>query len=117
MGAGVDCVHFALEVYREAGIPITDTFGSYTLDGGSHRSSSHVIEWLNESKHFKPWFEPAEIGDLLAFKVGGVEHHVGVMVTSSTFVHAIKNHGVIESNTADSTWAKRLTAVYRPINA
>lgn len=114
LGAGVDCVHLALEIYREAGLPITDTFGDYSLDGGRHLETSKVVSWLKESPHFKR-VECDEPGDLILFRIGGVEHHVGVGVSGSTFVHAIKKHGVIESNLADSTWTKRRSLVYRPI--
>lgn len=112
--AGVDCVQLAGAIYIEAGILSEFAPAPYTMDGGTHRDTSAVLEWLTASPAFAPTTDAPRCGDLLVFRSGRVEHHVGVMVSSETFVHALRVCNVIESHVQDSTWSRRLTAVYRP---
>jgi cell wall-associated NlpC family hydrolase len=115
-GAGVDCVHLCAQLYIETGALRIFDPPAYTLDGGRHLKHSLVVDWVERCGRFaEVTGQPSIVGDLLCFKVGGVEHHVGVKITETTFVHAIKGHGVIESNLGDSTWLKRLTCLYRPM--
>ena len=113
-GAGADCMHVALLVYWESGHKFAFESPKYTMDGGSHLHVSQFAEWLDTSPAFAMTESPTKIGDCLLFKLGRVEHHVGVQITGSTFVHAMRHHGVIQSNLKDPTWTRRLTAVYRP---
>lgn len=119
-GAGVDCVHLAASIYAESGFVFEFKPPTYTLDGGRHIPLSKMVSWLERSKKFRLVMgQPAAalIGDALLFKMGkGVEHHCGIKITASTFIHAIRRHGVIESNLADATWAARLSLVYRPFD-
>lgn len=114
-GAGVDCVHLCGCLYIEAGA--LDVFDppAYSLDGGKHLSQSLVLKWLDKSDRFKR-VDEVHFGDLLVFLTKGVEHHVGVKLDGETFVHAIKDYGVVEGNIVqDSTYAKCLRAIYRPM--
>lgn len=117
---GVDCVWLAARIYIECGAIAEFNPPPYTMDGGSHNELSQVLAWLNQSNRFLQVLESGvklklEAGDLLCFRMGRVEHHVGVVLTESTFIHSVRVHGVTESHLNDSTWHKRLAAVYRPI--
>jgi cell wall-associated NlpC family hydrolase len=117
-GAGVDCVNLAVSVYVDSGFIFIWNPPAYTLDAGSHLALSKVVEWLEASGKFDRVGLHSEIGDLLLFRVGGknsVIHHVGVKVSKSHFIQAIRHYGVVLSPLADPTWAARLERVYRPM--
>lgn len=114
-GAGVDCVQLAACIYADSGHRFTWNPPTYTLDGGRHCEVSKVTEWLERSGSFKRT-EAAKVGDLLLFKMAGhIEHHVGIKITASTFIHSIKRIGTVESNLGDPTWGGRISLTYRPI--
>lgn len=122
-GVGADCVQLARAIYVEAGIvPETLQFPRYRLDGGSHRESSAVIEFLEQCPHVEncasgpevPMIAACAPGNLVTFEVGRVAHHVGVTLGGGKFVHAIRRYGVIECELKDPTWLKRLRSVWRP---
>jgi cell wall-associated NlpC family hydrolase len=89
------------------------------MDGGEHRGTSQVLEWLDACPRFARVQLPAPpafaVGDLLAFRLGRVAHHVGLVTGRHTFIHAMRNYGVIESRLDDPTFAKRFVALYRPV--
>lgn len=54
-------------------------------------------------------------GDLLGFRLHRTIHHLGVCVWDGVFVHAIEGLGVTDSSLEDASWARRLEALWRPI--
>ena len=116
-GAGVDCVHLPAEIYRALGVLPGYAFPDYQLDSGSHAAESLVTGWLDGRPDFLP-LAPVEAclaGDLLAFRIGKVVHHVGLLLQGSRFIHCLRHRGVLESDLRDPTYAKRLVRVYRPL--
>jgi cell wall-associated NlpC family hydrolase len=115
--AGVDCVQLVAAIYWETGAIDDRQFPDYTMDGGEHRNSSQVLEWLEASTRFERLMPGASVqtGDLACFRMGRVPHHVGLVLQPPLFIHAMRNYGVIESRLDDPTFAKRLMAVYRPV--
>ena len=115
-GVGVDCVHLLAEIYREAGLLGPYELPDYTMDGGDYQSASQVLSWLRASPRFQelPAGAAAGIGDLVTFRLGRVPHHVGLVI-GPTFIHAIRDYGVIESFCGDPTYAKRRQATFRPL--
>lgn len=114
-GAGVDCVSLAAAVYVESGLVLNYSAPPYSLDGGNHLNLSKIVTWIEASGRFEEVPDKrALIGDVLLFKMGRVDHHVGIKITESTFVQALRRYGVVESNCKDPTWARRLSRVYQP---
>lgn len=114
-GIGADCVHLALEIYKEAGVLPKDLeLPEYSLDGGAHLVDSLVVQWLARSDLFEIVSRHPEQGELITLKVGKVVHHVGIMVSSSTFVQSIRNAGVVERDLRDPTWSNRLRGCWKP---
>lgn len=121
-GVGVDCVWLAAELYIECGVLTRFDPPKYTMDGGQHNGLSQVCDFLDRSPAFclawtafnncPPELEP---GDLLCFRMGRVIHHVGVMVTDREFIHVYQGHMVTFSRVDDTTWNKRLAAIYQPV--
>lgn len=121
-GGGVDCVWLAAKIYIACCVITEFNPPPYAMDGGEHNELSQVITWLEKSLRFqKAWqtgadFEPA-VGDLLCFRIGRVVHHVGIVLTETTFIHVYRGGNVRESRIDDTTWRKRLVAIYRPIES
>lgn len=112
---GVDCVQLAAGLYRECGMRFDFTPGQYSMSSSAHNVASQVIDWLEASGHFIRGVYPPLVGDLLCFRIGQCVHHVGIVLTDKTFVHVMRGYGVKASRIDDTTWIKRLAAVYRPI--
>lgn len=116
-GIGADCVQLAAAVYQEAGVlPNEIELPKYHLSAGDHINSSVVIDWLLKSEWFQPEAAP-ETGSLITFQIGRVEHHVGVMTTANTFVHAVRRLGVVEGDLRDPAFARRLRSSWGPTGA
>jgi cell wall-associated NlpC family hydrolase len=115
---GVDCVWLAAELYRALGVLTQPKFPSYAISAGSHLDASKVSKFVDASGAFEPVPPVAAnaiAGDLLGFKLGRVIHHVGVVTDPPRFVHAAAGLGVCEASLQDPLWAKRLSAIWRPI--
>jgi len=114
---GVDCVHLLAAIYKETGALEGWEFPAYTMDGGDHRATSLVLEWLGSHPRFEgvPAGEALQPGDLLCFRLGRVPHHVGLLIPGNRFIHAMRNYGVIESQLDDPTFAERFVTAYRPV--
>ena len=117
-GAGVDCVRLTAELMVACGLIRGYEFPRYSLDWARHRDRSIVLEWLAACPQVAlvPDGEPAQIGDVVGFKVGRCVHHVGVVLDPPLFINAIEGARVSISQLNDSTWAKRLACLYRPLN-
>lgn len=116
--AGVDCVHLAAEVYKECGLFASYHFPGYTLDGGQHQRDSKVLAWLQGNGQFEPVSKPfsdLRPGDLLCFKLRRVEHHVGVMIHDTRFLHCWAGRTAAFADIQDPVYRRLLTAVFRPV--
>ncbi len=117
-GVGVDCVHLLAEIYRETGLFAGYELPRYTMGGGDHADVSLVISWLEAHPRFRRIdlaFEALAAGDLVTFRLGRVAHHVGLVLGDRTFLHAIRDCGVLESRIDEKTYARRLLQAYRPV--
>ena len=117
-GVGVDCVHLLAEIYRETGLFAGYELPRYTMGGGDHADVSLVVSWLEAHPRFRRLDLAADTlaaGDLVTFRLGRVAHHVGLMLSEKTFLHAIRDCGVLESRIDEKTYARRLLQAYRPV--
>lgn len=117
-GEGVDCVHLAGEILREAGYTVPGAWPAYRCDAGDHAEASILTGWLDASASFRRLtltVEPIQPADLLCFRLGRVPHHVGVALGAHRFIHAMRGYGVRISDLRDPTFARRFTAAYRPL--
>jgi len=143
LGVGVDCVHLAGLILRYAGaLPEFRLPARYSMDGGHHQGESAIVAWLDSNRHFARVPETPDIhgrgcvecggavgmipdthavmpGDVLVFNVtrrgGGVEWHCGLMLHPPEFIHVLEGRTVEYSSLDDSTYNKRLRAIYRPV--
>lgn len=114
-GVGADCVQLVFSIYKEAGLIADDaTLPKYSLAGGEHLHQSIVLNWLSTCGYVQPEQTP-DAGSVITFKIGKVDHHVGIMINSNLFIHSARRFGVIEGDLRDSTFAKRLQTCWGPV--
>ena len=116
-GVGVDCVHLLAEIYRESGLLAGYELPRYTMGGGDHADTSLVISWLEAHplRRIDLTTDALAARDLVTFRLGRVAHHVGLMLGEKTFLHAIRDCGVLESRIDEKIYARRLLQAYRPV--
>ena len=114
-GVGVDCVHLAAEIYREAGHLEGYRFPVYTLDAGQHAGRSVLLEWLDACPKFQRIEAGGEVGDLFCFRLGRCAHHLGIGLGGTRFVHALIRRRVRYGQLDDPTYGRRWVATYRPV--
>lgn len=112
--AGADCVQLCAQLYLACGVMPEFSPGKYSVDAGNHNAMSQVLGWLDRSPYFIREFHEAQPGDLLVMNLGRVEHHVGLLLTPETFIHALRGRGAMIT-VLDAMFRGRITHVYRPI--
>lgn len=121
--AGADCLHLALALDRECGLDLQVPVPEYGMfDGACRADDGPIMAWLRASPRFSqtwaddhPWPPPLALGDHLCLRIGRSVHHLGVMADARRFVHSLHRYGVILSSITDTTFRKRLAAVFRPL--
>jgi cell wall-associated NlpC family hydrolase len=129
-GAAVDCVSFLAEVYVATGLmPDYPRQEQYAMDAGSHMDRSKLeamitatgcfdLVWQRREDQFKQFIDLRDeifAGDCLCLCVGRVTHHVALAMGGTTIIHAIAGPGVAYGDILDSTIARRIDAIYRPV--
>lgn len=120
-GAGIDCVHVNAWCYLKTGFLKTFEPPRYSMDLGDHAKESALIGWLDGRDDFKrilmpPSAEDPMAGDAICFNMGMSEHHVGLMINGKQFVHVLPRRRVIISSLVEPAYARRVTAMYRPMD-
>jgi cell wall-associated NlpC family hydrolase len=116
-GAGVSCQMLVGCIYKEAGLlPESITIPEGPMDWSVANKNSIIEPFIDGplSEYFEPverWPQPM---DVMTFKIGGCGHHLGVQITSQTFIHILMHRTVIESRLDDASWLKRISRVWRP---
>ena len=113
-GAGVDCLRLAISIYQEAGLPLDVTLPAYGMQDWRNRSGPGPARlWLESSPLFRPVDKP-EPGDCVLLRIERADHHFGIVMDETRFIHAIQDYGVILSSLGDTTYRDRIAAIYRP---
>jgi len=93
---GVDCSGFTQLTYREVfGIDLPRTVKEQLKTGARIAGTD---------------LQP---GDLLFFKVGRAQRHVGIYLQKNLFMHASQSRGVVISTLNNAYWRKRLWQAHR----
>jgi cell wall-associated NlpC family hydrolase len=121
-GAGVDCVNLCAELLKSSSFPVDKSgWPRYAIDGGKHNQESQLLTWLNRQSLFQrigaDVYDAAHAlpGDVLCFRLGRSEHHAGLLVAGTKFIHCLERRAVMFATLADATFKRRLTVVYRPL--
>ncbi len=121
-GTGADCVRFVLGVLEECGqMPPVD-WPPYVIRHGGTPMRDFWKQWVqNHSAGVEVRFSktnPTEVlqpGDVLVFAGLRVGNHVGIVSKSPSFWHSLLDYGVREDSILESTYARTLTCVWRPV--
>ena len=114
-GAGVDCVQLAAALLEETGLTPATDFPTYSVDFGDHADVSPLLQWLTAQPTWRSIAKTeVQPGDVAVFQVGKVPNHVGVALGEQRFCHCLRGHGVLISNLADPTYARRWVNTFRP---
>lgn len=115
MGGGVDCVNLVARIYISCGFMKQFKPPAYVMDGGKHSTTSQVRQWIEDSGIFFQVDKP-QTGDVICFNWRGLsEHHVGLMLYRTQFLHVLEKRTVQIADIKDRTYSKTMGAIYRPM--
>lgn len=128
-GGGVDCASLLGEIYVATGAMPTYPKLDYSMDAGAHSEVSLLEQELEASGCFeRVWFRPESLakrfveltwlvraGDCLCMSMGRSTHHAGLALGGKMIIHAIAGPGVCYGELDDSTIARRINSIWRPV--
>lgn len=120
-GVGVSCHLLVGSIYIECGVlPESARIPDGPAYWARAQARPLIEEFLLEDPTFSARFDAVpglacQPGDLLGFKVNKVIHHLGVLVAGHYFVHCYMHLGTVLARIDDDTYARRLSAVWRPM--
>lgn len=87
---GVDCGMLVAGVAEELGIvPKPINTPTYSTEWHMHNTEEKLCETLESFGMVQIPLEEKQPGDVITFKVGKVQSHVGILVTETRYVHAM----------------------------
>jgi probable lipoprotein NlpC len=112
--AGIACWGLAHLVYAEQlGITVPD----YAADIASTKDRDKVAAAFADGTGAGPWVGVAPNAirdfDILVFRIGGIEAHVGISAGRGRMLHASRGVGSCLAYTTRTPWSQRLAGAYR----
>ena len=115
---GTDCSHLCAAIFNECGWGEKFEWPKYTMSHGRHGEQSLLRAFFAAHPRFMEVpLRPYCIGNILLINEGAVAHHMGIVISRETFIHAVYRLGVIESRLDDPTFSKKFETAYQPITA
>lgn len=127
---GVDCIRFVREVFANVGVPQDVPWPEYRIDESLHMREPKLERFLDSHPRVQKMARleddargkavlldrvPLMPGDILGIRFGEVMFHLGIAVGGRKFIHCVRVRGVVDCYTDDSTFERRIIAVYRPL--
>lgn len=110
---GVDCAMLIVGIARELNLIQPDAaLPSYSVQWHLHNRDELLQQQLVDHNCALIENHLMQPGDILGFKFGRVTSHLGIMVSSTTFIHACREAGKVVENTLSGDWFKRWTVTY-----
>ena len=111
---GVDCVNLVSALMEECGVEHAFAPPEYGFDWGHHGPYSQLLKYLRDEPRVRELAADKERlpGDILTFKIGGVEHHAGVLLQGQIFIHTARGLGTVLDQLTGS-WLERLSVCFR----
>lgn len=116
-GSGIDCIGVNAWCYLKTGFLKDFKPPRYALDSGQHATESALLKWLDARTDFLrlPRLDSGlAAGDTICFNLGLSEHHVGLVLNDSQFIHVLPRRRVLISSFAESYYSRKITAAYQP---
>lgn len=133
-GGGVSCQKLVAAIYRECGccnVEVPEVAMSHArfnrnslmeefMSGLSEFSKLDLagmrpLPPLSTEERVSAGALTLEAGDLIGFRIGKAIHHMGIVLPSQMFIHAMSGYGTVLSALSDGTWGARVGAVWRPL--
>ena len=108
---GADCLGLVRGIWRDLYGSEPETPGPYAMDWAEKGNEDRL---LNAAvKHFWPVKGSPEFGHLILFRwnTDALAKHAGIMVSSTSFIHAYSGVGVVESPLVPA-WRKKIAGVF-----
>lgn len=110
---GVSCQKLAEAIYHACGFANHLTVPEVAMAHARFSKESLMERFLDGRPEFsQEW--PAEVGDLLGFRLYRAVHHMGICLGGGRFIHAMDHIGTVVASLSDGTWSSRLAKVWRP---
>lgn len=110
IGQGVDCVGLLIGVANGLGLT-----GGYDNRGYPPNVPNGICR--SELERFCDEVAAGPLdaiaGDVLLFRIGGAEQHVGIATGDGTMVHAFQSARLVAETVLSGAWLKSCSAVYR----
>jgi len=111
-GVGVDCAMLVVGVAEEMFDKKINT-PVYSPEWHLHNSEEKMLEVIEAFGCKEVPVEEREIGDILTFKFGRVQSHMGILISENEFIHARLDIGRVVINQLSGDWKARLGKVYK----
>ncbi len=111
-GIGVDCAMLIVGVAEEISDKTINT-PVYSPEWHLHNRQELMCEILEQFGCKEKLFESLEVGDILTFKFGRVNSHMGIYLGSNEFIHARVDVKKVVINQLSGEWIERLGRVYK----
>ncbi len=105
-GVAVDCVGLLMAAADAAGVGFGDVENYYRSPNGD--------ALLNKFQGLYKQVNTRYLGCIVLFRFAGVPHHVGLMTSNDTFIHASFSDRCVVEQTFDPFWERRLVAIFDP---
>jgi cell wall-associated NlpC family hydrolase len=105
-GPNYDCYGLVMECYRRFGIHLPD----YNTLVDDTSKPGVVLAAMGDG--WEP-VEEIEFGDVILFKVGGINRHVGIAVESGYFIHILFGASTVRQPLNHMFWRNRIVGFYR----
>jgi len=116
-GVAVDCAMLIAGVAKNVGL-VSDTdlkkIPPYPKDWHFHQDVAMLPEVMESFGCKKRNVKYPHYGDILVFKIGRCDSHLGIMIEDNVFIHSYSGgNNQVVSNRLNGGWVDRLTSVYR----
>lgn len=111
---GVDCAQLVLGVAENVLLPKNEiNIDVYSPEWHLHNKEEKMCEMIEKFKCERIPVEERTPGDILTFKFGRVQSHMGILVNDNQFIHARVDIGKVVLNQLTGEWIERLGRVYK----
>ena len=111
-GVGVDCAQLMAGIAENLSSKKIN-IETYSVEWHLHNRKELMCETLESFGCIQIPLEEAQPGDIITFKFGRVNSHLGLLLENEQFVHARMDVGRVVVNTLSGDWKARLGRAYK----
>lgn len=113
-GVGVDCAQFIAGVAEKLNLTGSKiNIETYSVEWHLHNREEKLLEIIESFGCKEVKIEDRKPGDILTFKFGRVNSHMGILIAENRFIHARYDIKKVVINELSGDWVKRLGKVYQ----